>query len=289
VIRNALIGTMLSASVIGAQSPAAPGQEPAPFEVVSVKRNLAGPAYTRPGSPEPGGRWLAQNATLMMILGRAYPDFAQPGLIADGPSWIHEWRFDIDARAGREVPRAEYPAMVRQILADRFKLRAHVEPRAIDVYALVVARPDGSLGPRLKPASKDCLAELEAERRRRAENPGPFVMRTGDKQPCGGTLSGLVNGITRINGARTLDSLAFGIQAFMERRVVNRTGLEGTYELDLEFDYLSMHSLAPSTDVDRSGFHIFTAVQEQLGLKLEPRRDTMDVLVIDAVEAPAPN
>ncbi len=288
MVRSLMVCVMLGAAV-AAQSTAPPGQAPAPFEVVSVKRNTSGAGFTRPGSPEPGGRWLAQNATLLMILGRAYPDFAEPEMIVGGPAWIREWRFDVDARAGREVPRPDYPAMVRQVLADRFKLRAHVEPRVIDVYALVVARQDGVLGPRLKPASKECLAELEAERRRRADNPGPIVIGTGDKRPCGGTLSGLVNGITRIDGARTLDSLAFGIQAFMDKRVVNRTGLEGTYELDLEFDYVAMRSLEPSADVDRSGLQIFTAVHEQLGLKLERRRETLDVLVLDAVEPPGPN
>jgi uncharacterized protein (TIGR03435 family) len=243
---------------------------------------------TRPGSPDPGGRWQSLNATLLMIIGRAYPDFATPGLIVGDPGWLRATRFDIDARAGRDVPRAEYPAMVQQLLADRFTLKVHTEPRPIDVYALVVARADGRLGPRLKPASAECLAELDAERQRRAANPGPITVTTGQRTPCGGTSGGLVNGITRMNGARTIESLAFGIQAFMDKRVIDRTGLAGMYELDLEFDYLAMRSVADARP-EFSGLNIFTAVQEQLGLKLEPRQETIEVLVIDAVSMPSPN
>jgi len=276
---------MVLGAAASAQSPA---RTPAPFEVVSVKRSAPEARMTRPGSPDPGGRWQSLNATLLMIIGRAYPDYATPGLIVGGPGWIHEARFDIDARAGREVPRAEYPAMVQQILADRFKLKVHTEARTIDVYALVVARSDGRLGPRLKPASAECLAELEAERQRRAADPGPITIATGQTMPCGGTVGGLVNGITRLNGARTIDSLAFGIQAFMDTRVIDRTGLNGMYELDLEFDYMAMRSVADARP-EFSGLNIFTALQEQLGLKLEPRKEMVDVLVIDAVEMPSEN
>ena len=279
---------LVCALLVATPSAQSPAGTPAPFEVVSVKRSSPEVGMTRPGSPDPGGRWQSLNATLQMILERAYPDYATPGLMVGGPGWMREARFDIDARAGREVLRAEYPALVQQLLADRFKLKVHTEPRTIDVYALVVARADGRLGPRLKPASADCLAELEAERQRRAANPGPITISTGQKMPCGGTVSGLVNGVTRMNGARTIDSLAYGIQVFMDKRVIDRTGLKGTYELDLEFDYMAMRSVAEARP-EFSGLNIFTAVQEQLGLKLEPRKETVDVLVIDAVEMPSQN
>ena len=283
--RCVLLFCALFAASASAQSPAG---KPAPFEVVSIKRSAPDSRMTRPGSPDPGGRWQSLNATLQMILERAYPDYATPGLMAGGPGWMREARFDVDARAGREVPRGEYPAMVQQLLADRFKLKVHTEPRTIDVYALVVARADGRLGPRLKPASAECLAELEAERQKRAANPGPITISTGQKMPCGGIMSGLVNGVTRMNGARTIDSLAYGIQVFMDKRVVDRTGLKGMYELDLEFDYSAVRSVAEARP-EFSGLNIFTAVQEQLGLKLEPRKETVDVLVIDAVEMPSQN
>src|SRR5262245_831116 len=174
-MQRSLLLTLALTAVVSAQNPSAP----APFEVVSVKRSPDGATMTRPGSPDPSGRWLAQNATLLMILQRAYPDYDRPGLIVGGPSWIHDLRFDVAARAGREVVRAEYPLMVQHLLADRFALKAHVEPREIDVFALVVAREDGRLGPRLKPASKECLGEVEAERQRRAAMKGPMTFSSG--------------------------------------------------------------------------------------------------------------
>lgn len=91
-----------------------------------------------------------------------------------------------------------------------------------------------------------------------------------------------------MNGARTIASLAFAILAFMEERVVDRTGLQGMYELGLEFDYMAMRSVADARP-EFSGLGIFTAVQEQLGLKLEPRKETIDVLLIDAVSLPSEN
>jgi uncharacterized protein (TIGR03435 family) len=284
--RYLFVGLALTTAVGFAQAQSPQGS----FEVVSVKRSPEGASMTRPGSPGPGGRWLAQNATLLMVLQRAYPDYELPGMIVGGPSWIREAKFDIDARAGREVPRGEYPALVQRLLADRFTLKVHTEPRVLDVYALVPGRGDGRLGPRLKPASPECLAELEAERQKRAANPGPITFSSGDKGPCGLVFSGLTNGITRLNGARTMESLAFGIQAFMDKRVLDRTGLRGMYEMDLEFDYAALRGLAAAETVDQNaGFNIFTAVQEQLGLKLEPRRETMTVLVIDSVALPEAN
>ena len=287
MVRSLLVYLTLSTTVVFAQDQTAP----APFEVVSVKRSPEGASMTRPGSPVSEGRWLAQNATLLMVLQRAYPDFALPGMIVSGPSWLREARFDIDARAGREVPRGEYPALVQRLLADRFGLKVHTEPRVLDVHALVLARADGRLGPRLKPASQECLAELEAQRQKRAANPGPLTFTSGDKCPCGEVIASLQNGITRINGARTIESLAFAIQVFMDKRVLDRTGLQGMYELDLEFDYGALRGLetANASSDANAGFNIFTAVQEQLGLKLEPRRETMTVLVIDSVAMPEAN
>jgi uncharacterized protein (TIGR03435 family) len=74
----------------------------------------------------------------------------------------------------------------------------------------------------------------------------------------------------------------------MEKRVVDHTGLQGMYELDLEFDYMAMRSVADARP-EFSGLGIFTAVQEQLGLKLEPRKETVNVLVLDAVDLPSEN
>lgn len=282
----------VATTLAGAQAPA-PATDVRPFEVVSVKRSPppANPneRMVRPGSPQPGGRWSAINATLLMILQRAYPEFDKPGQIVDGPGWLTERQFDIEARAEGTPTRDQYAAMVRLLLADRFRLRAHVAARPIDVYALVVARADGRLGPRLRPATPECLAELEAERARLAARTGPLTGSSADPQPCKGANRLGETGLLRLAGASTLSSLAFSLQVYTDKRVFDRTGLQGTYEYDLEFDFMASRGISSAADSDAAGGSVFTAVQEHLGLKLERRRETHDVLVIDSVEMPSEN
>jgi uncharacterized protein (TIGR03435 family) len=93
----------------------------------------------------------------------------------------------------------------------------------------------------------------------------------------------------RLAGGRTLESLAFALQVYTNKRVVDRTGLQGIYEFDVEFDFGATRGIGASPDSDTAGGSVFTAVQEQLGLKLDPRRETMDVLVIESVEMPSGN
>jgi uncharacterized protein (TIGR03435 family) len=254
-------------------------QAPA-FEVASVKQSPAGATMTRPGSPGPGGQWLALNATLEMILQRAYPQYARPGLIVGGPGWIKERRFDIDARAGGNPTREQHELMVRQLLADRFKLSVRTDMRPIDVYALVIAREDGRLGPRLKPASAECVAAVNA--RREQARAGGLVNSTM-MAPCGAAPEGP----GRVSGAREIGSFITSLQVWMDRRIVDRTGLQGLYEMELEFDFMTLRAVGAAGDT--AGMTIFTALQEQLGLKLEPRREITDVLVVESAEMPTPN
>src|SRR5688572_2145028 len=125
------------------------------FQVASVKPG--DPRINIPGfRTTPNGQWFAQNSTLTDIMRRAFPDFAFPGSIVGGPRWAHETRFTIDARAASPAPPADLQAMARHLLADRFRLRTHVEQRPVDVYALVVAREDRRLGRGLRPSSAEC-------------------------------------------------------------------------------------------------------------------------------------
>jgi uncharacterized protein (TIGR03435 family) len=261
----------LSSTSFFAQAPA--------FEVASVKQSPAGVTVTRPGSPGPGGQWLALNATLEMILQRAYPQYARPGLIVGGPGWIKERRFDVDARAAGNPTREQFELMVRQLLADRFKLKVRTDMRPIDVYALVIAREDGRLGPRLKPASAECVAAVNAERERARSGAVMSSMMT----PCGSTREGP----GRVSGAHEIGSFLTSLQIWMDRRIVDRTGLQGLYEMELEFDFMTLRAVGAAGDT--AGVTIFTALQEQLGLKLEPRREMTDVLVVESAEMPTPN
>jgi uncharacterized protein (TIGR03435 family) len=263
----------------------------ASFDVVSVKesapRPVNGGVMTRPGSPDPGGGWSARNATLLMLLQRAFPDFAKPGMIVDLPAWVDQRRFDIDAKAEKPPDRSQYPALLQRLLADRFSLKTHLERRPIDTYWLVTARSDGRLGSRLRPASPECLAELEAERERMATRTGPITISSSDIGPCGRHTN--LGPVLHLIDARPIASLAGAIQAYTNQLVIDRTGLDGVYQYDLEFDYAGSRGVSTATDSGAGGPSIFAAVQEQLGLKLERHRDPIEVVVVDAVTLPTAN
>ena len=220
------------------------------------------------------------------MLSRAFPEYAHPGMIVGGPGWIAERRFDIDARTDKTVTPAQYPEMIRQLLAERFKLRTHVETRPVDVYALVVARSDGGLGPRMRPASSACTKELEAARElERAWRAASVQLPGPEPKPCNVQVS-MNNGMMRMSGGRSMNELATALQSWTDLKIVERTGLRGDYETELQFDVRGTLSAA-NADPDTPS--LFTAVQDQLGLRLQGSRESVDVLVIDSIEMPSEN
>jgi uncharacterized protein (TIGR03435 family) len=179
--------------------------------------------------------------------------------------------------------------MVRTLLEDRFKLAVHDETRELPIYALTLARGNGRLGPKLVRSDVDCdkaLAELADSLRKTGRlPPGP----TGQAPPCStggppGKFQG--NDITMQMFADVLTASVNrargGVSPSVNRVVVDRTGLEGAFDLNLEW---TPDEMSP----DASGGSIFTALQEQLGLKLEPTRGAVEVLVIDHAELPTPD
>ncbi len=176
--------------------------------------------------------------------------------------------------------------MMRALLADRFKLAVHTESRELPIYALTLARRDGKTGSQLRPAAVDCVAMFAARGR---GGPPPAPPQPGERPPCGmrlgpGNLSG---------GGVTMAQLSTTLSQFVQRVVVDRTGLTGNFDIDLTWtpDQLPQGRGEPPPGVqlppiDPNGPSIFTAVQEQLGLKLDSQRGPVDVLVIDRVEQP---
>jgi uncharacterized protein (TIGR03435 family) len=232
-------------------------QQPTPaFEVASVKPNTSG--ISNAIAPSRGnGSYSASNVALKSLIANAYQ--VRIFQIAGDPAWLTTERFDIIARGPEGTPDSQRPAMLRTLLAERFKLAAHFETREQQVYALVLQRNDGRLGPNLKPSAPDATPR------------GPFTS--------------VQNGIARVNGtAVTVDDLAVVLASSNFRQmVINRTGLDSRFDLDLRFTPESSSAAAPEFP------SIFTAVQEQLGLKLEASRGPVDVLVIDSVERPTPD
>ena len=289
----ALVAGALATATALAQTE--PSSEKPKFEVASVRPNTSGD--NKVGIDiQPGGRATAVNAPLMMIIRSAYR--LQEFQLVGAPDWVLSARYDITAKADREFPPpmpggeiSPAQLMFQSLLEERFKLTVHRETRELPMYALVVARPDGRLGPQLMPSTLDCAAINAA--RRSGTPPAP----PKPERP----LCSIRIGFGQLTGTGfPLTNLASSLVQFVHRSVVDRTGLSGHYDFDLKWtpDQLPPRPAGMPADqrirvngveIDPNGPSIFTAVQEQLGLKLESMRGPVDVLVIDHVERPSPD
>ncbi len=259
------------------------------FEVASVKKNTSGESRTSMRT-QPGGRFVVTNARLKGIIAAAFAMGDPPSLIDSrvlgGPDWIGSERYDIIAKSSTELrpspdgPPRELLLMMRSLLEERFKLRTHGETRELPIYELVVARADGKLGPELHKSDVDCDA-IAAARRAGTEPP----RQPNEPPPCG-----LMGGPARtIAGGATMQQFAANLSVRMERLVFDKTGLAGRFAFNLAWTPDRMPTEAPPPGIppiDPNGPSIFTALREQLGLKLEPAKGQVDVLVIDSVEHP---
>ena len=265
------------------------GQTPRPaYEVTSVKPNTSGTFLVMIRNPP--GRFSATNITFRMLLRSAYnlPDFRMIG----GPSWMETDRFDVEATAGQTSgpgSAAESRLMQQALLADRFKLRAHMETRDQPIYLLTIVRRDGKLGDRIKLAGNECLPITPPAGFPPPPPPPPGgAPRDGPGCP---SLFGTGNGA--ISGRKlSIDRLASTLSPSVNRVIVDRTNLSGLYDLDLRWvpdlvPNAAGPGVPPPPVGDPNAPPLFTALQEQLGLKLDSSRGPVDVLVIDGVEKPS--
>lgn len=253
-------------------------QTPA-FEVASVKANTSG----GPGSSGRTGRGSVTftNFTTRSLISNAYD--IRGNRILGGPSWIDSDRFDVNARAAENIPDSGLAPMMRTLLADRFKLVVKREVRDEPVYALVVARDDKRLGPSLRP-STDCTKAGPTTGRARGAPDGP-ALQPGTTAACGSRMLSDNRGTTIQSGMKTMADLANMLRGVGEREVVDRTGLSGTFDFELRYAPDSVRATA--ADPTQLLPDVFTALQEQLGLKLESQRGSVEYLVIERIERPA--
>jgi bla regulator protein blaR1 len=264
---------ILIASLLFSITTEAFAQQPA-FEAATVKRRL------EPGGGfvgrQPGGRFTAQGATLQDIIVFAYR--LQSYQIVGGPAWLNKDRWDISANGGPTSPEDELVALQR-LLADRFSLTIHRETQQLPVFTLVLARSDGRLGPQLVRSPVDCAAM-------RAEAAKTGVIPPDARRLC--NVQGRIGSI-RMGGSPLSEFIQI-LAERLQRTVVDRTGLAGPWDLTLTYtpepSQIAPGALAPGDQptIDPNGPSIFTAVQEQLGLKLEATRAPVEVLVIDRAE-----
>lgn len=278
ITRTAVVWSVTFAAVIvpiglSSQRPPQSAQD-AKFEVASVRPNISGDGGAGINL-QPGGRFTALNVPLVWLIESAY------GLghhqLEGGPSWIHTERFDVTAKAESDIPRpvagsppGAFHFMLRALLAERFKLSVRQEKREAPVYELQLARTGEALGPGLKKSDFDCTSAKKTP-------DGRMVDRRKDGRPtCGMSMRG--PNITA--HAIPLSQLVTVIEGQVERPVVDRTNLDGLFDVDLEWSASSADTSKPS---------LFTALQEQLGLKLVAARGAVNALIVERAERPTPD
>lgn len=245
------------------------------FDTASVKPNT---------SPDPGinnrfspGRFAYSNTPLWVLITLAYGVPSER--VLDIPDWARRDKYDITATHSPEYAAfsPQQRGMLQRLLEERFALKAHRETRELPVYELVNARPDNQLGPRLRAATLDCSPAASA----------------ADRAQCGTRIiPGLIEG-KRVPWGMLLDQLPSSVG----RAVIDKTGLQGHFEIRLEWSpdpavARSPEAVAAATAAAAAPgerVSIFTALPEQLGVKLQDARAPLEVLIIDALQRPTPD
>ncbi len=289
-----LLGLMILASALvtslSAQAPA-----PQTFDVASVKPNTSGDGRVMLGF-QPGGRFTATNVPLRLLIRTAYG--VQDFQIVNAPAWIATERFDIQAKASDATssgPEQMRPRL-RALLAERFGLAVRNEMREMPIYNLVVARSDGRLGPKLTPSTTPCAPSPGERGRGRGDADERITIPlgrgpAGEPPPQTGPVPcGMRIGPGQITGGGQISQLVTSLAPLVGRVVSDKTGLSGNYDFELSWtpETPGNPNGAPAGG-DAGGVSIFTALQEQLGLKLDSERSSVDVLVIDNVSRPTPD
>jgi bla regulator protein blaR1 len=248
------------------------------FEVATIKPSQPGATGIRAFGPKGADRFLAMNVTVKDLIDFAYTiddDRQVVGL----SGWMISKRYDIDAKVGdaevaaiSKLPPSynSYRFMQQALLADRFKLKVHCETRLLPIYALVVAKG----GPKLKSSEMDPA--------NRAETVKPTFLQPGSGKAAGaGTTIGMLAEV--LERQDEVGNLPGG----RGRIVVDKTNLSGRYDWTLH--WTTWRDLGSGELSDSKGPSLFTALQEQLGLKLEPTKGKVEVVVIDHIDLPSEN
>ena len=281
----AALAALVAQPTLGQSAPPAPNSAPAQdsapdsktdtpqppaFEVAAIKPNKSGGGRSHSGFDN--GRFTAENASLKILIQYDAYDVPGPQLLG-GPDWLASQRFDIDAKVDDQtaermdkLPNEQrnllMHKLVQQLLADRFKLAVHWEHKELPVYALVVEKASTGIHPAKDP-DKD------------------------SRSSTNGTLTDL--GVTMTDLAQQMTQI---LNRELGRVVIDKTNLQGKYDIALTWSPDNHSANFTSASADNGaplGPSIFTAVKEQLGLKLESTKSSVEVLVIDHVEAPSDN
>jgi uncharacterized protein (TIGR03435 family) len=291
-------------SVPSASPQTSPAIKPS-FEVASIKVNIRDVPWldTREncgfngmGSVNilPGGRLKAERALLPCIVAGAYS--FQPFQVLGGPDWANSVHYDIDAKPGNtNTDQQQIRVMVQALLADRFKLKTHRETRNLPVYVLTVAKN----GPKLQPPKGGNCFEPGSPRPSGATAP-PTPPPAGQPPPplvvpCGKVGIVQAPGGSRLDGEKApISDLIRLLTILLHRTVRDKTGATGIFDIHVVYSSPLMgRDQAPAgpplDGATDPGVTMFSAMEQQLGLKLESAKGPVEVLIIDHAEKPSEN
>jgi uncharacterized protein (TIGR03435 family) len=267
-----------------AQSPAARPE----FEVASIKPNTSGNGMTMIRPPV-GGRFTATNARLKMLIGLAYK--LQDYEISGGPAWINTDGYDVTAKAtDSNIGIDQLRPMLQTLLEDRFQLKVHRESKEVPVYALL----PGKNGPKLPEAKEGGCTAFNSN----SPPPPPPAPGQFPPTPCGGFFMGP----NHLEGGKiAMEQFVGALSNLLGRPVIDKTGFKGTFDVKLDFSPEGTRmggrggfgpppgAPAEAGNADNGPPSIFTAIQDQLGLKLESQKGPGELLVIDHAEKASEN
>ena len=266
------------------------------FDVVSIKPNR-----TNQGIPvvvfQPGGRVIAANVSVWQVMLVAYG--LESVQLLNVPDWATTERFAIEARINDDTSSATVRLMLRSMLADRFAVTVHTERRELPIFALKMARSDNRLGPKLRMSGSECAPVRFPEGvpppppppPSPAGNAAPIRIILPHDEPqrrrCGAMLAPGWMSARNI----TMEELTRLVTQVMRRPVVDETELTGEFDLDVVFqpEGLGGALIGPPPQAISDAPALTTALQDELGLRLEFRTGPVDVVVLDRIERPTEN
>ena len=282
IAAHVALGMVVLLTPVIAQSP----PDGPTFDVVSIKR-VNELRQTGGMRILPDGTVMMMNGSIGSLVNAASPVPITPRDIVGGPDWLWRELYDVTVKPPEGLTREQraemIPMMWRAMFADRMKLVAHIEQREKDAFALVHARSDGRLGPELKPSTLDCTPNPNAT----PQAPSQALPSLQDRQNrCGLSMSpGLM-----VSGGVTLDQFARNISGMAGGEVDNRTGLTGLYSVKMNFSLRRTAGAPLDPNAVDDAPDLFTALQEQLGLKLQRgEKKSTPVFIIDSIERPSEN
>ena len=278
-------GLLLAASLTGL------AQSPPEFEVASIRRNLDPKPMSSgamPNTPKGEIRLVAVQPSQLVL--QAYPVNVPGAQVVGLPSWATSERYDVIVRGRPDATADELRQMWRTLLANRMKLAAHYEPREVRGYKLVVARADGRLGPQLQPSTIQCPSAdapptPPPQAAMDALKPGAVITPETERLLLSQCVT-MIGANTTYAGASTMQQLAVSLRfGGVTEPIEDHTGLTGKYAYKLTFARGIPNPQQPPDNAPS----IFVALQEQLGLKLEPTTVQSQAVVVDQIERPTEN